>query len=53
MSDEEMRDLRIRVRAYFLWKNAGYPEGSADQFWLTAEKLDAMDDEWEGSRQRS
>jgi hypothetical protein len=28
----------IRARAYFLWEQAGRPEGDGTQFWLEAEK---------------
>ena len=29
---------QIRARAFFLWEQAGYPEGDGVQFWLEAEK---------------
>jgi hypothetical protein len=29
---------QIRARAYFLWEQAGRPEGDGAQFWLEAEK---------------
>ncbi len=28
----------IRERAYFLWEQAGRPEGCEDEFWLEAER---------------
>lgn len=39
---EFLRDLdthqEIQEKAYFLWKEAGCPEGSGVEFWLKAEK---------------
>lgn len=32
-------DNDIRVRAYYLWLDAGCPEGTGEDFWLKAEKL--------------
>ena len=31
-------DDAIRTRAYFLWDEAGRPEGDGTQFWATAER---------------
>jgi hypothetical protein len=28
----------VRARAYFLWEQAGYPEGDGVEFWLLAEQ---------------
>lgn len=28
----------IRTRAYFLWEQAGRPDGDGNQFWLQAER---------------
>ncbi len=33
MDEEE----RVRTRAYFLWLEAGCPEGREDEFWAQAE----------------
>jgi len=41
MSDtDEERQERIRVRAYFLWQEAGSPEGGAEWFWERARALE-------------
>jgi hypothetical protein len=32
-----MRELSIEERAYFLWEEAGRPEGRAQEFWSQAE----------------
>jgi hypothetical protein len=42
ISDEQIRKERVRLAAYFLWEYAGRPEGRAEEFWLAAEKLDAV-----------
>ena len=31
-------DEEVQVRAYYLWEEAGRPEGSGQDFWLKAEK---------------
>ena len=31
-------DEQIRARAYFLWEQAGKPDGDGIQFWLEAER---------------
>jgi hypothetical protein len=36
--DQEAEDDRIRRRAYELWVQSGQPEGSAEKFWLQAER---------------
>lgn len=41
MSEKQIREERIRTAAYFLWIDAGRPDGKSEEFWLTAEKLDA------------
>ncbi len=33
------RDERVRQIAYFLWLDAGSPEGEAERHWLVAEGL--------------
>ena len=33
------RDDRIREMAYFLWLDAGSPEGEAERHWLAAEGI--------------
>jgi Protein of unknown function (DUF2934) len=33
------RDERVREIAYFLWLDAGSPEGEAERHWLAAEGL--------------
>jgi len=35
------QDERVRERAYFLWREAGCPEGRAEEFWRRAEAEDA------------
>jgi hypothetical protein len=47
MTAEQIRDDRIRLAAYFLWEAAGREHGRADEYWLAAEKLDALDVEGE------
>jgi hypothetical protein len=40
MSDIDREcEERIRTRAYFLWQEAGSPEGWADEFWHRARRL--------------
>jgi Protein of unknown function (DUF2934) len=42
MSDTEAgRERRIRERAYFLWLEAGRPEGQSNRFWDRARMLEA------------
>jgi Protein of unknown function (DUF2934) len=42
MSDTDAgRERRIRERAYFLWLEAGSPEGQSVRFWDRAETLEA------------
>jgi hypothetical protein len=43
MSESQIREERIRDAAYFLWIDAGRPTGRDVEFWLAAEKADAMD----------
>lgn len=44
MSDtDEHRAERIRVRAYFLWQEAGSPEGGEAWFWEQARGLEQPD----------
>jgi hypothetical protein len=31
-------ELAIRERAYYLWQEAGSPEGNSDAFWLSAQR---------------
>ena len=33
-------EQRIRVRAFHLWENAGYPEGKDEEFWMKARELE-------------
>jgi hypothetical protein len=33
------RDERVRETAYFLWLDAGSPDGEAERHWLAAEGL--------------
>ena len=41
MSDNDReREERIRTRAYFLWREAGSPEGGAEKFWHQARALE-------------
>jgi hypothetical protein len=47
MTAEQIREDRIRLAAYFLWEAAGREHGRADEYWLAAEKLDALDVEGE------
>jgi hypothetical protein len=47
MTAEQLREERIRVAAYSLWETAGRQDGRADEYWLAAEKLDALDAEGE------
>ncbi len=35
----EDREERIRMIAYFLWEEEGYPEGEAERHWRAAEAL--------------
>jgi hypothetical protein len=35
---EQSLELRIRERAYKIWKSHGCREGRADEYWLTAER---------------
>jgi Protein of unknown function (DUF2934) len=41
------RDERVREIAYFLWLDAGSPEGEAERHWLAAEGLAEPDVEGE------
>src|SRR4051812_30557429 len=42
MSDTDAeRERRIRERAYFLWLEAGCPEGRSVEFWNRAQMLEA------------
>jgi len=44
MSDiDREREERIRIRAYFLWHEAGSPEGGAEEFWHQARRLELKD----------
>jgi hypothetical protein len=43
MSEDEIRAARVRNAAYFLWIDAGGPPGRDVEFWLAAEKADAVD----------
>jgi hypothetical protein len=46
MSDiDREREERIRTRAYFLWREAGSPEGGAEEFWHQARRLELEEDE--------
>jgi len=36
--EEKICERRIRERAYHLWKSAGEPNGSPNDFWYQAEK---------------
>jgi hypothetical protein len=36
---------RIRTRAYFLWQEAGSPEGRAEEFWHQARRLELEEGE--------
>jgi hypothetical protein len=38
-SNRNSRDDRIREIAYFLWEEAGRPDGQADHHWSTAETM--------------
>ena len=33
-------EQRIRVRAFHLWENAGYPDGRDEEFWTKARELE-------------
>jgi hypothetical protein len=43
MSGAAQDDLeqRIRERAFFLWQEAGCPEGRAEEFWYRAREMEA------------
>lgn len=36
--DPATREQAIRARAYFLWEQAGRPEGDGVEFWMRAEQ---------------
>lgn len=38
------REERIRMIAYLLWEEEGYPEGEAERHWLAAEALHDSED---------
>ncbi|HET9146611.1 MAG TPA: DUF2934 domain-containing protein [Acetobacteraceae bacterium] len=38
--DAAHREHRIRERAFFLWQEAGSPEGREEEFWHRAEELE-------------
>ncbi|WP_353619922.1 DUF2934 domain-containing protein [Mesorhizobium sp. BR1-1-16] len=37
------RDERIRERAYYLWQQAGAPEGRTEEFWRDAEQHEGVE----------
>ena len=37
---EDDLEQRIRVRAFHLWENAGYPDGRDEEFWMKARELE-------------
>jgi hypothetical protein len=37
-------EQRVSQRAYFLWREAGKPDGRAEEFWADAVKQDALGD---------
>jgi hypothetical protein len=43
MTEQQIREERIRVAAYRLWVAAGRPDGRSDEFWQIAERLAALD----------
>jgi hypothetical protein len=46
MSDDPLaREDRIRLRAYQIWRDAGCPDGAANEHWLVAEAQEAEDAE--------
>ncbi len=46
MSDiDREREQRIRTRAYFLWQEAGSPEGGAETFWHRARTLELEEED--------
>ncbi len=38
MSDKQLREEAIRLKAYELWEDAGRPHGAGLEFWLAAER---------------
>lgn len=37
--EQQLCETAVRERAYYLWEEAGYPEGDGADFWYQAEEL--------------